>query len=180
AIVGFGVAFVYINWSDFKSILDISFTNSSTSASEEITNNQKAPEASPRTQSNQTITKAEENKEEKTDAKQQQVQTVARRIQVEVLNGCGVDGLAEKITDFLRRNNIDVVSRGNYVHFEVPETKIIDRMGNRDRSQIVADILGVPEDQVETQQNKNLQLDATIILGADYKILKPFIKQGRL
>ena len=30
-------------------------------------------------------------------------------IQVEVLNGCGVEGVAAKFTDYLRQNNFDVV-----------------------------------------------------------------------
>ncbi len=104
------------------------------------------------------------------------IQPVARRIQVEVLNGCGVNGLAETLTRYLRRQNIDVVSQGNYKHFQVPETRILDRIGNRDRAQIVADILGVPTEQIKSQVDPNLQLDATIIIGHDYRMLKPFMK----
>ena len=36
-------------------------------------------------------------------------------IQVEVLNGCGVKGLADRFTDYLRQNNVDVVNIKNYI-----------------------------------------------------------------
>ncbi|MCB0296826.1 MAG: LytR C-terminal domain-containing protein, partial [Calditrichaeota bacterium] len=100
--------------------------------------------------------------------------TVARRIQVEVLNGCGVDGLAEQITNYLREKNIDVVSRGNYTHFDVPLTTVLDRVDNRERSLQIINVLGLPEKQLQLQKDSNLQLDATIVLGADYKKLIPF------
>ena len=36
-------------------------------------------------------------------------------IQMEVLNGCGVDGVAQKFTDYLRKDNFDVVNVSNYI-----------------------------------------------------------------
>lgn len=44
------------------------------------------------------------------DNTQEKLVPVERRIQVEVLNGCGVNGLAERVTNYLRKKNIDVVS----------------------------------------------------------------------
>jgi hypothetical protein len=99
---------------------------------------------------------------------------VARRIQVEVLNGCGIKGLAEKLTDYLREQNIDVVSRGNYSSFTVKRTMIFDRIDNNERTGELAAVLGIDEEQVQVKKDNNLQLDATIVLGADYKKLKPF------
>ena len=34
-------------------------------------------------------------------------------IQIEILNGCGVEGIAELFTNFLRANNYDVISIEN-------------------------------------------------------------------
>lgn len=99
---------------------------------------------------------------------------VARRIQVEVLNGCGVKGLAEKFTRYLRKANIDVVSRGNYTHFEVEKSRILDRIDNPERVKQVAEIIGISPEQISVRRDPNLQLDATIIIGADYRRLKPF------
>ena len=104
------------------------------------------------------------------------LQPVNRRIQVEVLNGCGVNGLAEKVTEYLRKHDIDVVSRGNFRHFDVRQTLLYDRIGNNKRSATVASVLGLPTNRVEAQPDANLQLDATIVLGADYKKLTPFAR----
>ncbi len=102
------------------------------------------------------------------------LQPVARRIQVEVLNGCGVSGLAEKFTNYLREQDIDVVSRGNYANFNVKKSQVIDRVANSENANHIASILGINRGQVQLKKDASLQLDATIILGKDYKSLKPF------
>ncbi len=94
-------------------------------------------------------------------------------IQVEVLNGCGVSGLADIFKDFLRKKNIDVVSSGNYTNFDVEETIIIDRIGNKKKAEFVAELLGVPKSRVITRINKDYFLDVSIVLGRDYLTLKP-------
>lgn len=102
---------------------------------------------------------------------------VARRTQVEVLNGCGVDGIASQTTQYLRKNNIDVVDVSNYQNFEVKKTLILDRTGNPEKAREVARLLGIPLEQIKLEKNTSLQLDATIILGSDYKTLLPFQKK---
>ncbi len=101
-------------------------------------------------------------------------ESLARRIQVEVLNGCGENGLAEKITNYLRGHNVDVVSRGNYEHFNVPKTTVLDRVGKAERSARLAALLGLSNNDVQVERDPNLQLDATIVIGKDYQQLKPF------
>ncbi|MEL6824571.1 MAG: LytR C-terminal domain-containing protein, partial [Calditrichota bacterium] len=103
-----------------------------------------------------------------------QPQPVTRRIQVEILNGCGVSGLAKRLTDYLRARGIDVVSSGNFRHFNMTNSEVLDRTGNDERSSKIAEILGIADGQVRVQKDSNLQLDATIILGADYRNLTPF------
>ncbi len=112
-----------------------------------------------------------------TDAtKPESLQPVTRRIQVEVLNGCGVPGLADKLTNYLRKHDIDVVSTGNYANFDILTTKILDRSDHHQRSTEVAKLLNLPSERILLRKDENLQLDATIVIGADYKTLKPFIK----
>ncbi len=94
------------------------------------------------------------------------------RIQVEILNGCGVPGLADRLMKYLRERGIDVVSTGNYVNFDVLTTKILDRSDNRERVVKVAELIGLPTEHILLRKNQNLQLDATIVLGKDYKSLK--------
>ncbi len=93
----------------------------------------------------------------------------AKPIQVEVLNGCGISGAADKVTDFLRNKKYDVVQMGNYRTFNMDESIIIDRKGNIKIAQDIADSLGLDKKNVIQQINKNYLLDISIIVGKDYK-----------
>jgi hypothetical protein len=95
-------------------------------------------------------------------------------IQVDVLNGCGVGGVADRFTDFLRSKNIDVVGIKNYISFDVDETMVIDRTGNEANAKKVADLLGIKKDNIITQLNKDYFIDVSIIVGRDYFNLTPF------
>jgi hypothetical protein len=98
----------------------------------------------------------------------------AEIIQVEVLNGCGISGVADRFTDFLRNKNVDVVNIGNYSSFDIEETFVIDRVGNKANAFKVADFLGISRKSNSiTQLNEDLFLDVTIVIGKDYYKLNP-------
>ncbi len=94
-------------------------------------------------------------------------------IQAEVLNGCGISGLAERFTDYLREHGIDVVSMDNYNSYNLPETVVIDRSGNKANARKVAKILGVKNKNVIQEIDPNSLLDVSVIIGRDYLNLKP-------
>lgn len=94
-------------------------------------------------------------------------------IQVEVLNGCGVSGLADRFTYFLRDKGFDVVNKGNYIQFDIEKTIVIDRIGNTANAKEVAKSLGVNQNSIITQINEDYFLDVSVILGADYYKLTP-------
>lgn len=94
-------------------------------------------------------------------------------VQVEVLNGCGVPGVAEKFTDYLRNNNFDVVQMGNYISFDIGKTLIVDRSGNIANAKKVADALGINSKNIIQQINNDYLLDVSIIIGKDFNQLKP-------
>lgn len=96
-------------------------------------------------------------------------QNVQQLIQVEVLNGCGVTGIGDGLTDVLRAKGIDVVKTGNYRSFEVDNTFIIDRMGKIETAERVADSLILNKRFIITEKNKSLFLDLTIVIGKDYQ-----------
>ncbi|MFA3782986.1 LytR C-terminal domain-containing protein [Melioribacteraceae bacterium 4301-Me] len=100
-------------------------------------------------------------------------QTPSDIIQVEVLNGCGVSGVADRFTDFLRNNNFDVVNVGNYIAFDISNSLVIDRIGNMANAYKVAKALGISNNNVIQQLNKNYFLDVTVIIGRDYFNLNP-------
>ncbi len=93
-------------------------------------------------------------------------------IKAEVVNGCGIEGLGDELTDLLRFNKIDVIQSGNYFQFNVDNTLIIDRSGNVEKAKKVAQIIGVPEQQIIQQINPSLFLDVTVLTGKDYSNLK--------
>ncbi|MDR3611701.1 MAG: LytR C-terminal domain-containing protein [Ignavibacteriaceae bacterium] len=97
-------------------------------------------------------------------------------IQLEVLNGCGVSGAAEKITDFLRNNHVDVVQMKNYISFDIEKSLVIDRTGNRANAEKIADILGIDRKNIIQQVNSDYFLDVSLVIGKDYNQLKSNIK----
>jgi LytR cell envelope-related transcriptional attenuator len=103
--------------------------------------------------------------------------STAVRIQVEVLNGCGVSGVAEKLTDYLRLNNIDVVSLGNYRSFDIENSIIIGRNEKIHNAERVAAIVGLDNQNIIQQINPDYLLDVTFILGKDYRDLIPLKKR---
>ncbi len=103
--------------------------------------------------------------------------STAARIQVEVLNGCGVSGVAEKLTDHLRSNNIDVVNLGNYRSFEIENSIIIGRNEKIRNAEIVASIVGLDNQSIIQQIILDYMLDVTFILGKDYRNLIPLKKR---
>ncbi len=94
-------------------------------------------------------------------------------IQVEVANGCGVKGIADRFTDFLRHREYDVVHTGNYYTFDIDKSIVIDRIGNMANAYKIAKVLGVKKENVIQQVNKEYFLDVTVVIGKDYFKLKP-------
>jgi len=99
--------------------------------------------------------------------------TASEIIQVEVLNGCGISGVADRFTDFLRNNNFDVVNVSNYITRDISNTLVIDRRGNRANAIKTARMLGVKADHVIQQINEDYFVDVSVIVGKDCNILNP-------
>ncbi|MFW6347421.1 MAG: LytR C-terminal domain-containing protein [Cyclonatronaceae bacterium] len=97
---------------------------------------------------------------------------VSNVIQVEVLNGCGVSGIATTFTNALRDSGFDVVASGNYDSFEVEESIVIHRGGDIKHARQVAEVLGIPSENVIHETSPYYYLDATVIIGADYETLQ--------
>ncbi|HVO73620.1 MAG TPA: LytR C-terminal domain-containing protein [Ignavibacteriaceae bacterium] len=89
-------------------------------------------------------------------------------VQLEVLNGCGVMGVAEKFTEYLRKKNFDVVQVGNYRSFDIDSTMVIDRTGNTANAEKVAGYLGINNSNIIQHINNDYFLDVTLVIGKDY------------
>lgn len=97
-----------------------------------------------------------------------------RIIQVDVRNGCGISGIADRYTSFLRSKGFDVAEIGNYISSDVDQTLVIDRIGNKKNAEIVAEALGVKTGNIISQLNKDYFIDVSVIIGKDYLLLTPF------
>lgn len=101
-------------------------------------------------------------------------QLVGAIIQVEVRNGCGIDGLAAETTRYLRRRGFDVVEVGDHSSFDLDQSLVVDRAGDLAAAQKVANALGIAPDQIIQDINHDYYLDASVLIGKDYASLTPF------
>ncbi len=95
-----------------------------------------------------------------------------QRPQVEVLNGCGVSGVAATTHEYLRQFGFDVVNVENAPAFDYAETIVIDRGGDEQVARRLARVIGTGN--VIRQVRPDLMLQVTVILGADYEGLNPY------
>jgi hypothetical protein len=96
----------------------------------------------------------------------------ARTLQIEVLNGCGVPGIAGQFTEYLRAKGFDVVKMENYESFNVTKTIVIDRQGNLQGAIQVAEALGLGKERAVQEVNDTYLLDISVVLGKDFRDLK--------
>ena len=96
------------------------------------------------------------------------------KIEVEILNGCGIPKLARMYTEYLRSEGIDVLDSKNADNFDQIETKILHHRGEIERAFALADIMMIDRNRIIEDQNKNLFFDLTLILGKDYNILPSY------
>ncbi len=99
------------------------------------------------------------------------------KIQVEVLNGCGISGVADKLTEYFRSSKVDVVNLGNYRSFEIENSIIISRNDKIKNAEKIAALVGLDENSIIQQTNPDYLLDVTFILGKDYRYLIPLKKR---
>lgn len=105
------------------------------------------------------------------DRVQEDPALISEVIQLEVLNGCGITGIATRFTDKLREYGFDVVETGNFDHFNVSETFVVSRNGQMENAYRVANALGIAEEQVLMEQSPDFYLDVTLIIGSDFETL---------
>ena len=98
-----------------------------------------------------------------------------RRIRVEVLNGAGDAGAAARVTQALRDAGFDVKTYGNAARFDYERSIVLDRSGRSGAAGAVAAALHGTE--VQEQLDPELYLDATVILGDDWRT---FVADGPL
>ncbi len=100
-------------------------------------------------------------------------------IQVEILNGCGTNGLAGHAASYLQSNQIDVVRSTNADHYDYDKTLLIGRNEHLSGLKEVATSLGFnvkDRSRVLIQPDASSDVDITLILGKDHINIKPLVQ----
>ena len=101
-------------------------------------------------------------------------------IRIEVLNGCGVTGVAAKFRDYLRAQGFDVVNTDNYRSYDIDSSFVIDRVSIKSKYGLkLADALGIPRKNVQPILSDELAVESSLVLGKDYASLKGFSEAGQ-
>ncbi|MCB9502486.1 MAG: LytR C-terminal domain-containing protein [Deferribacteres bacterium] len=96
--------------------------------------------------------------------------TIENKISFEVLNGCGIPGIAAKFATKLEDAGHQPKEVGNFDNFNMPQTIIFDRQSqNRLNGLKVAELLGLPATAVVYQAKNGSEVDVSVILGKDYQ-----------
>ena len=93
-----------------------------------------------------------------------------QNIRVEVLNGCGIKGIANKASNFLRLHQVDVIRAENADRYDYPNTIIIGRNENYESLKMVTQSFGISidnKDHIKIEPDESLGVDVTVILGKD-------------
>lgn len=102
-----------------------------------------------------------------------------KKTTVEILNGCGVNGVAKILSEHLRANNFDVLNTANYTikgknYFDVENTFVIDHINNDKESGKLARVLGVPDNKIELKEMNTPVYDMTVVIGKDFREISGF------
>jgi len=96
----------------------------------------------------------------------------AENLKVEVLNGCGVNGLASKYAVLLKEHGFDPVKTENYEGGTTSRTYIVDRLSEKMVNGLkMAEALGLPKAFVSYQADDKRMVAVSLILGQDYKTI---------
>ncbi len=90
-------------------------------------------------------------------------------VSVEILNGCGISGVAALFKDIVHEKTFDVLNTENAAHFRYDNTIIIARSKNTEAAFKLAEELGITRDRVSIEEDVSLAVDITMIIGHDYK-----------
>ncbi len=88
---------------------------------------------------------------------------------VQVLNGCGVDGAANVVSEFLRKQRFDVKNIGNAPTGNYRTTLVVSRKKDSDVARQVARALKT--NSVFLMRNGDDMYDVTVYVGADFQEL---------
>ncbi len=119
-----------------------------------------------------------------TRAEETTVPPVEEKIQVEILNGCGKEGVAKIFQTYLQEQGFDIINADNYIEngrrrWDVPASMVITRTGNLESAHAVAKSLGISTQKVVSKSDPKAIYDISVVLGRDYMLLKALTSKNR-
>lgn len=94
-------------------------------------------------------------------------------LQVQILNGCGIDGVASRFKSFLDRNGFSVEDTRNADNFNYRNTVIYAHARSITQARQIATLLEIDIDRVTQTISETGEYDIIITLGRDYRLLSP-------
>jgi hypothetical protein len=88
---------------------------------------------------------------------------------LEVVNIAGEDGLARRMTSYLRSLGYDVVDYHSRQMAGHEQTMLIDRTGNVQAARDLSETLGFGPERIVTEMDRTLYVDVTFVIGYDYR-----------
>jgi len=108
------------------------------------------------------------------------LETPEHVVRLQILNGCGVTGLAAHVADGLadyadRDLEIKVVDTDNFDLSQVGESFVISRIEDNATAVLLAQKLGLHASEVPFKplENNYRQVTATLVLGEDWSTVEP-------
>ncbi len=89
-------------------------------------------------------------------------------ITVQVLNGCGVDKLAQEVSEIMRLKGFDVVDFANAPSGDIEKTVVIER-ATMDRSNAMVVARSIKCSNVTCEIDPLGLFEVTVVLGKDYE-----------
>jgi hypothetical protein len=97
------------------------------------------------------------------------------KIRIQILNGCGAPGIANRLRGVLRDRGFDVLTVGNAKAQNYKKSTLIARSDppfGELAAKAVAKSLGISEEQISVKKDPALvDTDVTLVIGADYQRL---------
>ena len=95
-------------------------------------------------------------------------------IRMEIFNGCGDSGIANRYTKFLMSLGFDIVDNHDADNYNYKKSFIKFHTSNQDMAKEIARVMGISEQNIIEERNPDLAFDISLILGKDYRILDSF------
>jgi len=111
---------------------------------------------------------AEQNAEK--DERENKDKLIEEGARIVVHNGSTVGNLAAQTSAFLKERGFQIVEFGNAERFDYPTTTIVDFTGKEYTIQYLAQLLNIPQANIQPFTGSYSEIDIRLIIGADFQL----------